>query len=293
MNSEAAQMQYVSRHDERDVHHAIFWGIVVAAILILLIYLGSNRFRHFDAALIPYAGASVFAAFGIGYRYGMWLRRPPTRKYWFRGWQIFFRPSVLIKNIGRLIQLFLADFFAQRFIEKRSHLRWAAHWLIAWGCILAAAVTFPLSFGWVHFESSLTDQNVYHAFVFGIQVGQFHLGTLMATISFNILDISAVMVLAGVSLALFRRARSRCHRGAAICARHDASTPAVRDFHYGTLSDGFHSPAPWTELRLPLDAACRHGDLYASLSAIREVLSHLFGGTFKNLHCSSPPVETS
>ena len=209
MNSQAEQMQYVSRRGERDVHHAMFWGVVVAAALILLIYLGSNRFRHFDAALIPYAGASVFAAFGIGYRYGMWLRRPPTRKYWFRGWQIFFRPSVLIKNIGRLIQVFLADFFAQRFIEKRSHLRWAAHWLIAWGCILAAAVTFPLSFGWVHFESAPTNQNVYRAFFFGVQVGQFHLGTIIAAVSFNILDISAVMVLAGVALALFRRARDR------------------------------------------------------------------------------------
>jgi hypothetical protein len=209
MNSQTEQMQYVSRSGRRDVYRAIFWGIVVAAVLILLIYLGSNRFRHFDAALIPYAGASVFSAFGIGYRYGMWLRRPPTRKYWFRGWQIFFRPSKLIQHIGRLIQLFLADFLAQRFIERRSHLRWAAHWLIAWGCILAAAVTFPLSFGWVHFESALADQNVYRAFVFGIQVGQFHLGTWMATISFNILDISAVMVLAGVALALFRRARDR------------------------------------------------------------------------------------
>jgi len=174
-----------------------------------LIYFGSNRFRHFDAALIPYTGATVFAAFGIGYRYAMWLRRPPTRKYWFRGWQLFLRPRKLTQNIGRLVQLFVADFFAQRFIEKRSHLRWAAHWLIAWGCLLAAAVTFPLSFGWIHFESTARDQNVYRAFVFGVQVAQFRLGTLMAAVSFNILDISAVMVLTGVALALFRRARDR------------------------------------------------------------------------------------
>jgi nitrate reductase gamma subunit len=192
-----------------DVSHATVWGLTAAAGLIAIIYLGSNRFRHFDAALIPYTGATVFAAFGIGYRYAMWLRRPPTRKYWFRGWQLFFRPQKLIANIFRLIQLFFADFFAQRFIEKRSHLRWAAHWLIAWGCLLAAAVTFPLSFGWIHFESAASDQSIYRAFVFGVQVAQFRLGTVMATLSFNILDISAVMVLAGVALALFRRARDR------------------------------------------------------------------------------------
>jgi len=198
-----------ARESLTDVTRATVWGIIVAAILIGLIYLGSNRLRHFDAALIPYTGASVFAAFGIGYRYAMWLRRPPTRKYWFRGWQLFLRPKKLAGNIGRLIQLFLADFVAQRFIEKRSHLRWAAHWLIAWGCILAAAVTFPLSFGWVHFESALHEQNIYRAFIFGVEVGRFRLGTALAALSFNILDIAAVMVLAGVALAFFRRARDR------------------------------------------------------------------------------------
>ena len=144
-------------YSRADVTRATLWGLAVAAVLIVVIYFGSSRFRHFDAALIPYTGATVFAAFGIGYRYAMWLRRPPTRKYWFRGWQLFLRPQKLVRNVVRLIQLFLADFFAQRFIEKRSHLRWAAHWLIAWGCILAAAVTFPLSFGWIHFESGAAE----------------------------------------------------------------------------------------------------------------------------------------
>lgn len=205
----SSTLEFSPRKSHSDVTRATIWGIVAAAVLIVVIYLGSNRLRHFDAALIPYAGASVFAAFGIGYRYAMWLRRPPTRTYWFRGWQLFLRPEKLVANVVRLVQLFLADFLAQRFIEKRSHLRWAAHWLIAWGCILAAAVTFPLSFGWIHFESALNDQNVYRAFVFGIEVGHFRLGTIMAVLSFNILDIAAVMVIAGVALALFRRARDR------------------------------------------------------------------------------------
>jgi hypothetical protein len=107
------------------------------------------------------------------------------------------------------VQLFLRDFVAQRFIEKRSHQRWIAHWLIAWGCILAAAVTFPLSFGWVHFESAPDNQNIYRAFVFGQNVSTFRLGTVTALLTFNVLDISAVMVLAGVAIALWRRARDR------------------------------------------------------------------------------------
>jgi hypothetical protein len=193
----------------RDVTHATLCGICIAGTLLLAIFLGSNSLKHYDAALVPYTGACVFAAFGIGYRFAMWLRRPPTRKYWFQGWRIFFRPAKLPRNVVRLAQIFLSDFFAQRFIEKRSHMRWAAHWLIAWGCILAAAVTFPLSFGWVHFESAADNQEIYRAFVFGRHVSTFHLGTVTAAVTFNILDVSAVMVLLGVALALFRRARDR------------------------------------------------------------------------------------
>jgi nitrate reductase gamma subunit len=193
----------------RDVTHATFWGLSVAGVLLLAIFAGSNALKHYDAALVPYTGACVFSAFGIGYRFAMWLRRPPTRMYWFQGWRIFFRPQKLPGNILRLVQVFFADFFAQRFIEKRSHLRWAAHWLIAWGCLVAAAVTFPLSFGWVHFESARDNQEVYRAVILGQHVSTFHLGTLTAAITFNILDISAIMVLTGVALALFRRARDR------------------------------------------------------------------------------------
>src|SRR5262245_17572149 len=192
-----------------DTARATLWGLAVASLLLLLIFVGSNSLKHYDAALVPYTGACVFAAFGIGYRFAMWLRRPPTRKYWFQGWRIFFRPAKLLRNVFSLCQVFFQDFFEQRLIEKRSRLRWAAHWFIAWGCLLAAAVTFPLSFGWVHFESAPENQAVYRAFVFGQHVSTFHLGTVTAAITFNILDISAVMVLLGVTLALFRRARDR------------------------------------------------------------------------------------
>src|SRR5262244_2764801 len=99
-----------------DAAHATVWGLLVASLLLIAIYAGSNGLKHYDAALVPYTGACVFAAFGIGYRFSMWLRRPPTRKYWFQGWRIFFRPSALPRNLVRLAQILFADFFAQRFI---------------------------------------------------------------------------------------------------------------------------------------------------------------------------------
>ena len=173
------------------------------------IYFGSRRLRDFDAALVPYAGASVFSAFGLGYRYSMWLTKPPTRLFWRRGWRLFFAPSRVARNLSRLAALFAVNIVAQRFIEKRSPLRWAAHWCIFWGCILAAAVTFPLSFGWIHFETAGAAQERYQAFVFGLRVFTFDLDSPLAPLVFNVLDISAVLVIVGVSLAMWRRGRDR------------------------------------------------------------------------------------
>src|SRR6516162_2818272 len=190
-----------------DTAHALTWGVIAAVILIAGIVFGSRGFKDFDPALVSYAGAAVFSAFGLGYRYAMWLRRPPTRLYWFRGWQIFLEPRRLPANLARLVRVTWNNVVLQRFIERRSKTRWTAHWFLAWGCILAAAVTFPLSFGWVRFESARENQEIYRAFMFGIPLGSFHLGTLIAGLTFNILDIAAVMVLIGVFFAMWRRGR--------------------------------------------------------------------------------------
>ncbi len=151
----------------------------------------------------------MFSAFGLGYRYAMWLRRPPTRLYWFRGWQIFLKPKRLPENLTHLGRIFWNNVVLQRFIERRSKTRWTAHWFIAWGCLLAAAVTFPLSFGWIRFETAPDNQQIYRAFVFGIHVASFPLDSLAAVLAFNVLDICAVMVLIGVFVAMWRRSRDR------------------------------------------------------------------------------------
>jgi hypothetical protein len=191
-----------------DVVRATGWGVLTAGLVMAGIFFGSRRLRDFDVALVPYAGASVFAAFGLGYRYSMWLTKPPTRLYWRRGWRLFLAPSHIAANLARLVSLFATNILAQRFIEKRSPLRWAAHWCIFWGCVLAAAVTFPLSFGWIHFETAGT-QDLYQAFVFGVRVFTFDLTSWIAPLIFNVLDISAALVLTGVALALWRRASDR------------------------------------------------------------------------------------
>jgi hypothetical protein len=252
----------------KSTRRAIITGLAAAATLIAGIYFGSRHFKDFDPALIPYAGASVFAAFGIGYRYSMWLRRPPTRLYWRRSWQLFFSPRRLPANLGYLIRLLWNDFIAQSFIRRRSHLRWAAHWLIFWGCVTAALVTFPLSFGWIRFETSQASQHNYQAYVFGLHVLSFDLRSALAPLIFNALDISAILVLAGIFCALWRRARDR---GALAVQQFErdllpitllfavsvtgllltASTHFLRGYHYGFLSQFHAITVIFTLLYLP------------------------------------------
>lgn len=189
--------------------HALRNGVIAAILLTAAIFVGSSGMRHFDPALIAYASASIFALFGLVYRYSVWLQRPPTRLYWRRGWQLFLRPASLPGNLLWLIRLFLHSFVLQTFIEKRSHLRWIAHFLISWGCILAALVTFPLVFGWVHFDPAPHDPTAYRAFFFGIHAGTFPATSVIGWMVFHLLDYSAIAIIIGMGFALRRRLYDR------------------------------------------------------------------------------------
>jgi formylmethanofuran dehydrogenase subunit D len=82
-----------NREMEKATRKAIGWGLLVAFATAGLIVAGSRNLSHFDAALVGYTFAVLFATFAITYRYAMWLQRPPTALYWKRGWQVFFRPN--------------------------------------------------------------------------------------------------------------------------------------------------------------------------------------------------------
>src|SRR5690348_7806349 len=145
---------------------AAVWGLIAAAALAALIVAGSRNLEHFDAALVGYTFATLFAVFGITYRYAMWLQRPPTRMYWRRGWRAFASPRLLAGNLFTLGKRFVVEVVATRFIFRRGIGRGVAHWLIMWGCLTAAAITFPLVWGWVHFETVPGDLSRYRTFVF-------------------------------------------------------------------------------------------------------------------------------
>jgi hypothetical protein len=112
-------------------------GILATVILAVLIVVGSRNLSHFDAALVGYTFATLFAVFGITYRYSMWLQRPPTALYWRRGWQVYFKREHRLVNLKNWCQRVVNDIALNRFILRRGRHRWLAHWLIMWGTIIA------------------------------------------------------------------------------------------------------------------------------------------------------------
>lgn len=193
----------------REVRTATVWGIVVTALLGAMVILGSRNLTHFDAALVAYTFATLFAAFGITYRYTMWLQRPPTAMYWRRGWRFFLQRKQLVGNVGRLVQRAGTDVAANRFIWRRGRLRWLAHWLIMWGCIAAFGITFPLVFGWLHFTTLPNQTGWYQVYLFGFGLFRFPLNSIFSVIIFHGLVWSSFLVIGGVMLAMWRRMRDQ------------------------------------------------------------------------------------
>ncbi len=102
---------------------AMLYGIPAAAILTRLIALGSRGFHWFDATLIGYAVASIFAASAVTYKYSFWLARPQTGRYWRRSWQLFFSYANF-RRYTALIPTAILDLFSQQFIRRRGVYRW-------------------------------------------------------------------------------------------------------------------------------------------------------------------------
>ncbi|HEX8805175.1 MAG TPA: hypothetical protein VF743_13305 [Acidimicrobiales bacterium] len=176
-------------------------------VALAIAVLGSANLRWFDAALVGYLFGTLFAIFGVVYRYTVWLQRPPTARLNRRGWEAFRRPGRRARNAAGLPGLVAGNLLAQRFIAGRSRSRWFAHQLVFWGCVLAALVTFPLVFGLLHFESVGQDGRRYRAFVTELGTLSFDSRSVLGWIVFHLLDISAVLVLAGVFVFLGRRLR--------------------------------------------------------------------------------------
>ncbi|MFC8294669.1 MFS transporter [Streptomyces sp. NPDC057242] len=184
-------------------------GAAVSALLVVAIVLGSRLLRDFDSALLPYAVATVFLAFGIAYRYTVWISAPGARRLFRKGWGSFFSVANFRSAPTALPKMIATYLGFQKFLGARSHARWAAHQLIFWGCLLAAAITFPLTWGWFTFTSSTGSGPGYEMRIWGFKILGFDSLGILGWLMFHGLDIAAVLVIPGAAYFLWRRMKDR------------------------------------------------------------------------------------
>jgi hypothetical protein len=182
---------------------AALGGAAAALLLMAAIYVGSRGLRDFDSALIGYAVATIFATAAIVYRYLLWLARPPTRRSFVAGWRRFLSWRNFTRY-GTLVPVQLwRDLIAQTFIARRSRARWLAHQAIFWGVLVSLLITLPLTFGWIRF--TLVPPDTYQLWLVGVPVLRFPIEAGTGFAVFHALDVTALLVIAGVSWALWRR----------------------------------------------------------------------------------------
>lgn len=183
---------------------AFLKALTMTVLVVVFVWIGSRKLQNFDPALIAYLTGTIFAVFGTTYRYAVWVQRPPTKLYWRRSIGFLFSVH-FFPYLWRTIQLFFRNILFQRFIAYRSKTRWFGHFLLASGCLMAFAVTIPLTFGWIHFELGSGDDTTYHAMLFGFEAGTFQLGSPLAFFAFHCLVWCSVLVTIGAIIMMRRR----------------------------------------------------------------------------------------
>ena len=193
-------------------------AMIATGLLLVAVYAGSARLEHFDPALSGYLAAVTVACFSVAYNVSGFWRRQPSALY----------GRTLLRALGRPLALLAvmragaSDLVSQSFIRRRSRVRWLAHMCLAWGTLVAFAITVPLVCGWLHFEAER--DGIYRVFVFSVPLLRFDVSGLLGWLIFHALSLAAVAVLlGGLGLGAMRLAR-----------RHEAR--AVSSFHLGPIA---------------------------------------------------------
>jgi hypothetical protein len=166
--------------------------------LIILVFIGTRMFTHIDMNLYGYMVGTIVFIGGFFYRFIAWGERPPTKIIIKKGLKLLFRKSTPKTSVEHLA--------TYNFIWNRGIYRWTQHLLLGWGCILSCFVTFPLVFGWMYF--TMQDNGYYTIVVMGIDVMKIKADGIIGFLSYNALNFTAMMVIAGVSMALYRRIKN-------------------------------------------------------------------------------------
>jgi hypothetical protein len=186
-----------------------------------------------------------------------------------------------VQSLAKTCALATRNVAWQTFIYRRSRLRWWMHQFLFWGCLLAAAITFPLVFGWVYFESAPNDQMTYVSYLFGFPLMSFKIRTFFSWLIFHGLDIAALLVLAGIALSLWRRMLDR-------------GAQAVQSFAMDFLPIIMLFAISVSGLALTVSTLWLHGEFYGFLSilhAITVIAALLFLPFGKFFHIFQRPAQ--
>lgn len=175
----------------------------VTIILFFSIWIGTSKFVHMDWALLGYLVSSFIFAIGLTVRMCSWLLRPATHQMIKRSIENLRSGARTNRNLVAIFKTAVENILLQKFIFKRGIYRGVQHFLIAWGCIGSFAITFGLTFGWMHFD--LIDPETYQIVVMGTPTITMKAHGLFAELVYNGLNITALMVLVGATMALVRR----------------------------------------------------------------------------------------
>lgn len=225
-------------------------------VLIVLVYIGSGGLRTFDAALIGYAVALVVTTGALAYRYTLWITKPPTWRYFKAGWRGFLSWRNFRRYTTLMPRAWWTDIFAQTFIRRRGLARWVMHLCIFWGVVLSLLITVPLTFGWIRF--TLVEPDAYRMWLVGVPTIAFPLETPIAFVAFHALDFTAVLLLVGVAIALWRRAT-------------DAGLLAVQRFGFDLLPLVLLFAIAVTGLALTASSLLWEGSFYSFISLTHQV----------------------
>ncbi|WP_173917480.1 hypothetical protein [Halobacillus sp. Marseille-Q1614] len=168
------------------------------SILVILSFIGTRMFTHVDLNLYGYIiGTFVFIG-GFFYRFIAWGERPPTKIFIKKGIRLLFRkstPKTSLEHLG-----------TYKFIWNRGIYRWTQHVMLGWGVILSCLVTFPLVFGWIYF--TMEEGGYYTVVAMGIDVMTVDADGIIAFFFYNALNFTAIMVIIGVCMVLYRRLKN-------------------------------------------------------------------------------------
>lgn len=183
-------------------------GTGAALAVTVAIFMGSRYLVNFDVALLGYSLATIFLAFGATYRLVIWSGSPAARRYLARGWKALLKPGP-DTPMTAAPKAVVSTLLLQRFIAERSTPRWLAHQGMFWGVLTATMITFPLTFGWIHFRAVEGSARGYWIYVMGMRTVQIDALGISGWLAFHGLNFSAVLVIAGGGWFLHHRWATR------------------------------------------------------------------------------------